>query len=181
MPPGSQSDPGGSEPGASAPGTQTQAWGTAPSAWRPSTALQWASHVGRARRRPWIAFYHSHSNWSSRKFCRRAGSQMFLLSYSSQSCDFLTQGDVKCQLPPPRWALWLGLCVPLDGGLLWDTQQTQCLLMWLDIKKKRNSVYSQLVTSLNCNAAPRLLKTYLHPSLQEAAVRVKINILTCDL
>lgn len=51
MPPGSQSDPGGSEPGASAPGTQTQAWGTAPSAWRPSTALQWASHVGRARRR----------------------------------------------------------------------------------------------------------------------------------
>lgn len=82
---------------------------------------------------------------------------------------------------PPRGALWLGLCVPLDGGLLWDTQQTQCLLMWLDIKKKRNSVYSQLVTSLNCNAAPRLLKTYLHPSLQEAAVRVKINILTCDL
>lgn len=31
--------------------------------------------------------------------------------------------------------------------------------MWLDIKKKRNPVYSQLVTSLNCNAAPRLLKT----------------------
>lgn len=140
MPPGSQSDPGGSEPGASAPGTQTQAWGTAPSAWRPSTALQWASHVGRARRRPWIAFYHSHSNWSSRKFCRRAGSQMFLLSYSSQSCDFLTQGDVKCQLPPPAGLSDSGfVCLWMEG---FSETHNKHSASWCDLISKRNVIRS---------------------------------------
>ena len=180
MPPGSQSDPGGSEPGASAPGTQTQAWGTAPSAWWPSTALQWASHVGRARRRRGLLSTTVTLIGAQGNSAGALGARCFSSPTQARAATSWLRETSSASCPPLTGLSDLGfVCLWMEGFS--ETHNKQCLLMWLDNKKKRNSVYSQLVTSLNCNAAPRLLKTYLQPSLQKAAVRVKINILTCDL
>lgn len=87
-----------------------------PSAWLLSAALQWGFTCGTIQTR-WITVYHSASNWSSRKFCGCAGSQLSLVSCASQSGDFLT---LKCGVTAalPTRALRLGLCARLDGGLL---------------------------------------------------------------
>lgn len=78
---------------------------SAPLCWLLSAALPLGLTCGNIQTR-WITFYHTDSNCSSRKFLRHPGNQMSLLSYASQSCDFLTQWNVKWQMPSLHQALW---------------------------------------------------------------------------
>lgn len=169
--------------------TQAGTWVPGPSQGRPQTgevggcslclllssALQLAFTCGNIQA-PWITFYHSDSNWSSSKFWGRTGSQLLLLPPLASAAISLL-GEMSADRPTPgflTWALWV------FGRRSSLRHTTNSLLMWLDSRKKRNSVHSQLVTSLCYNATPHLLETYLHSSSQAAATQVKINILTCD-
>lgn len=110
---------------------------------------------------------------------------MSCLSCSRQGCNFLTQWNVKWQMPSPCLDFWMAsltwaLCT--SGGRS-SLRHTTNSASWCDLIEKRNVMWSesQLVTSLYDNATPYILKTHLHSSFQEAAVQVEINILTWDL
>lgn len=73
-----------------------------------SSALQLAFTCGNIQA-PWITFYHSDSNWSSRKFWGRTGSQMLLLPPLAKAAISLL-GEMSADGPTPgfrTWALWV--------------------------------------------------------------------------
>lgn len=154
-------------------------WTAAPSACFWALLYSWVSHVGISRRRglhsTTVTLIGAQGNSSGALWARCFSSPTLAHSVISLLSEMSSDGS----LPTPGFLTW-------GFAQLWvevfsETYNQQCLLMWLDNKKKRNSVYSQLVTSLCYNATPHLLKTYLHSSLWEAAIQVKINILICDL
>lgn len=168
-------DTGGRGPRGPARGARRRgSWMAAPSACFSALLYSWRSHVGISRRPG------SHSTTVT-LIGAQGNSEGALGASCFSSLLWPTLRfpySVKCQLTDPRQAFWHGLWVCGRRASLRHT--TNSLLMWLDSRKRRNAVHSQLVTSPCYNATPHLLETYLHSSSQAAATQVKINILTCD-
>lgn len=137
-------------------------WVAAPSACFLALLYSWRSHVGISRRPG------SHSTTVT-LIAAQANSEGALGASCFSSLHWPTLRfpySVKCQLTDPRQAFWHGLWVFGRRSSLRHT--TNSLLMWLDSRKKRNSVHSQLVTSLCCNATPHLLETiFILPHKQQ--------------